>query len=68
MRRTEGAAKVNGALLFTEDMDLPGLAHVKLVLSYVASGNLTAIRTQAAAAAPGVIAVVTGEDLGLTED
>jgi CO/xanthine dehydrogenase Mo-binding subunit len=68
MRRTEGAAKVRGALQFTEDMDLPRLAHIKLVLSYIASGNLAAIRTTAAAAVPGVLAVVIGADLGLTED
>src|SRR2546421_1195856 len=68
MRRIEGAPKVSGALVFTEDMDLPGLAHVQLVLSYVASGSLAAMRTEAAAGAPGVIAVVTGADLGLTDD
>ena len=33
MRRTDGAEKVSGALIFTEDMPLAGLAHAKLVLS-----------------------------------
>lgn len=68
MRRTDGAPKVSGALIFTEDMDVAGLAHVKLVLSYVACGNLVAVHTEAAAQAPGVLAIVTGADLGLTED
>ncbi|HEX6348831.1 MAG TPA: xanthine dehydrogenase family protein molybdopterin-binding subunit [Candidatus Dormibacteraeota bacterium] len=68
MRRIEGAPKVSGALVFTEDMELAGLLHAKLVLSYVASARIAAVRADAARAVPGVVAVVTGADLGLSED
>ena len=68
MRRIEGAVKVSGALMFTEDMELSGLLHAKLVLSYAASAEIASVRAEAARALPGVVAVVTGADLGLTED
>src|SRR5437763_11558656 len=68
MRRIEGAVKVSGALMFTEDMELSGLLHAKLVLSYAASADIASVRAEAARALPGVVAVVTGADLGLTED
>lgn len=68
MRRIEGAGKVRGDLQFTEDMELSGLLHAKPVLSYAASAQVTAVRIESALAVPGVVAVVTGADLGLTED
>jgi CO/xanthine dehydrogenase Mo-binding subunit len=68
MRRSDGAEKVRGTLAFTEDMPLARLAHARLVLSYVASGSIAAIRAEAAARMPGVVGVVTGEDLGLEGD
>jgi CO/xanthine dehydrogenase Mo-binding subunit len=67
MRRIEGADKVSGGVVFTEDMALAGLAHARLVLSYVASGSIRAIQVEAAVRVPGVVAVVTAKDLGLEE-
>ena len=40
MRRTEGASKVTGDLVFTEDLPVVGLAHASLVTSYVPSGAI----------------------------
>jgi CO/xanthine dehydrogenase Mo-binding subunit len=68
MRRSDGAEKVSGSLVFTEDMPLAALAHVKLVLSYSASARLRAVETETAASLPGVLGVFTGEQLGLEED
>jgi len=68
MRRTEGADKVSGALAYTEDMTLAGLAHARLVLSYVASGSVAAIHAEEALRVPGVLAVVRADDLGLGDD
>jgi CO/xanthine dehydrogenase Mo-binding subunit len=68
MRRTDGAEKVSGALIFTEDMPLAGLAHAKLVLSYSASARVRGIQSEAAVALPGVLAVLTGAQLGLEVD
>jgi CO/xanthine dehydrogenase Mo-binding subunit len=68
MRRTDGAEKVSGALIFTEDMPLAGMAHAKLVLSYSASARVRGIQIEAALALPGVLAVLTGAQLGLEMD
>ena len=65
-RRLEGAEKVSGATQFTADLELPGLLHVRLVLSHQASATIRRIATAAARSAPGVIDVVTGADLPST--
>ena len=65
-RRLEGAEKVSGATQFTADLQLPGLLHVRLVLSHQASATIRRIATAAARSAPGVIDVVTGADLPST--
>ena len=68
MRRIEGADKVSGSLIFTEDMALAGLLHARLVLSYVASASVRAIHAEHAARLPGVVAVVAAQDLGVDYD
>ena len=62
-RRQEGAEKVTGATRFTADLELPGLLHVQLVLSHVASARIRSIEVDAARSAPGVVDVVTAKDL-----
>ncbi len=62
-RRQEGSEKVRGLTRFTADLELPGLLHVRLVLSQVASGRIRGVDTNAARAIPGVVDVVTGADL-----
>src|ERR1700736_5618536 len=62
-RRHEGGEKVVGSTQFTADMDLAGLLHVQLVLSHLPAARIRGIDTKAAAAAPGVVEVVTGADL-----
>jgi CO/xanthine dehydrogenase Mo-binding subunit len=68
MRRIDGADRVSGALMFIEDMNLPDLAHAKLVLSYVPSATIKAIHADRAMQVPGVLAVITGVQLGLEAD
>jgi CO/xanthine dehydrogenase Mo-binding subunit len=68
MRRTEGASKVTGDLLFTEDLPMAGLAHASLVISLVPSGAIRSVDVERARAMPGVIDVVTADDLGLAEE
>ena len=63
LRRKEGRGKVDGSTRFTADLDLPGLAHVQLVLSHLPSARIRGIDVSAARSAPGVLAVVTGADL-----
>jgi CO/xanthine dehydrogenase Mo-binding subunit len=62
-RRQEGSEKVRGATRFTADLEIPGLLHVRLVLSQSASGRIARIDTAAARSAAGVVDVITGADL-----
>ncbi len=52
-----------GRAQFVSDMVLPRMAHVAFVRSPHAHATIKSIRTAAAKKAPGVIAVVTGEEL-----
>ncbi len=63
MRRREDRALLMGAGRYTDDLVLPGLVHVALVRSPHAHARITALDTAHAAAAPGVVAVVTGADV-----
>src|SRR5215469_917206 len=68
MRRIEGADKVSGSLIFTEDMALAGLLHARLILSYTASASIRAIRSEDATRLPGVVAVAAAQDIGVDDD
>jgi xanthine dehydrogenase YagR molybdenum-binding subunit len=57
--RVDGKAKTSGAARFSAEYDLPDLAHAALVHSTISRGRITAIGTEAAAAVPGVVAVLT---------
>ncbi len=62
--RRDALAKVTGAAHFTVDLGMPGLAHAKLLRSPYPHARIRSIDTTAARSHPGVIAVVTAEDLG----
>jgi len=57
--RVDGKAKTTGAARFSAEYPHPDLAHAALVHSTVSRGRITAIGTEAAAAVPGVVAVLT---------
>ena len=61
--RTDGRDKVTGQTRYTGDLHLPGMLRAKLVLSVHARARLTRIDTSAAKAVPGVVDVVTAEDV-----
>jgi len=61
--RVEDEALLKGAGLFADDATLPGLANVCFLRSPHPHARIVAIDTKVAAALPGVIAVVTGDDL-----
>jgi CO/xanthine dehydrogenase Mo-binding subunit len=63
--RRDSEPKVRGTARFAADMPVPGLLHARLVLSHEAHAMITAIRTDAALALPGVVAVLTAHDLPL---
>jgi carbon-monoxide dehydrogenase large subunit len=64
IRRREDPRLLTGAGQFVDDLPIPGCLHVAIVRSPHAHARLGAIDGQAARSAPGVVAVVTGVDLG----
>jgi 4-hydroxybenzoyl-CoA reductase alpha subunit len=66
MRKVDGAGKVTGSTLYTDDIVFPGMLHAKILRSPHPHARIVAIDTSALAAMPGVHAVVTGRDLPTT--
>jgi carbon-monoxide dehydrogenase large subunit len=62
VRRKEDARLVTGRGHYVADVELPRLLHVAFIRSVHAHARLLRIDTTAAAATPGVVAVVTGHD------
>src|SRR4249920_2606592 len=61
--RVEGEEKVSGAARYAVDVDLPRMLSVKVLRSPFAHARLKRVDVAKAAAAPGVRAVLTGNDL-----
>lgn len=61
--RRDAVAKVTGSARYTVDIGMPGLAHARLLRSPYPHATIRSIDTAAAKAHPGVIAVVTADDL-----
>src|SRR5437764_4225927 len=64
--RRDSEPKVRGATRFAADLPVAGLLHARLVLAHEAHAMISAIRIDAASAAPGVVAVLTASDLPIT--
>src|SRR5919198_57698 len=62
VKRVEDPRLVTGAAKYLDDIKLPGMAHVAILRSPYAHARIGGIRTDAAAAQPGVIAVFIGQD------
>ncbi|MGQ0571969.1 MAG: xanthine dehydrogenase family protein molybdopterin-binding subunit [Armatimonadota bacterium] len=60
--RLERREKVTGHVLYTINLDLPGMLHAKILRSPVAHGRLVRIDASKAAAMPGVHCVLTRDD------
>ena len=61
--RHDGADKVTGRANYGADINLPGMLYGAIVRSPHAHARIVSIDTSAAAAMPGVKAVITGDDL-----
>jgi CO/xanthine dehydrogenase Mo-binding subunit len=61
--RLDSEPKVRGTAQFAADIPVLGLLHARLVLAHEAHALITAIRTDAALALDGVVAVLTAADL-----
>ncbi len=63
----EGAEKVTGHVRYTADLVLPRLIYARPILSPYAHARLLGFDLEEAAAAPGVVAVLTAADLPLSD-
>src|SRR2546430_1297429 len=63
VRRKEDQRFVTGKGHYTDDVNRPGQCHAYLLRSPHAHANIKSIETKAAAAMPGVLAVLTGAEL-----
>jgi carbon-monoxide dehydrogenase large subunit len=62
VRRKEDVRFLTGRGRYTDDIDMPGQAHLAILRSPHAHARIVAMNLDAARAAPGVIAVLTGHD------
>ncbi|MCX2728384.1 xanthine dehydrogenase family protein molybdopterin-binding subunit [Thermomicrobium sp. 4228-Ro] len=63
LKRRDAEPKVRGEARYTDDLRIPGLLHARLVTSPHAHARIVRIDTRAASHLPGVVAVLTGQDL-----
>ncbi|WP_116947640.1 xanthine dehydrogenase family protein molybdopterin-binding subunit [Jiangella endophytica] len=63
VRRPDLIEKVTGAAEYCVDVTMPGMAHAKIVRSDRAHARITGIDVAAALESPGVVAVVTADDI-----
>jgi carbon-monoxide dehydrogenase large subunit len=61
--RKEDQRLVTGRTRWTDNIVLPGMQHLAMVRSPFAHARITGIDTSAAKEAPGVVAVLTGQDV-----
>lgn len=59
----DGRAKVTGAIQYAPDLKLPGMLYAKLITSIYAHATITGIDKTGALAIPGVVAVLTADDM-----
>ena len=64
IRRVEDAPLITGKGCYTEDIQLPGMLHLAFLRSPYPHAKIISIDANAAKAMAGVVAVVTGDDLG----
>ncbi|MDF2093226.1 xanthine dehydrogenase family protein molybdopterin-binding subunit [Knoellia sp. 3-2P3] len=62
-RRKEDQRLITGRTKWTDNIQLPGMQHLAMVRSPFAHARITGIDASAARSAPGVLAVLTGEDV-----
>ncbi len=63
VKRKEDPRLITGNATYVSDLRLPGMQYVSIVRSPYAHARIQGIDTAAASGMPGVLAVVTGEDL-----
>lgn len=64
VRRKEDPRLITGSSTYVDDVKLPGILHAALVRSPYPHGTIKSVDTSAADAAPGVVAIITGDNIG----
>src|SRR5262252_2492386 len=67
MRRADSPERLTGQVRYTGDLVMPGLLHGRLVRSPHASARITSVNKDEALATPGVVAVLTAQDLPVSD-
>ena len=62
--REDAVAKVTGRATYVSDVAVPGMLHGKVLRSPIPHGRIVAIDASRALAMDGVVAVLTGQDVG----
>lgn len=65
--RADALPKATGTALYAGDIDFPGQAWLKIVYAGVPHARITALHTESARAAAGVVAVLTAPDVPVNE-
>jgi carbon-monoxide dehydrogenase large subunit len=63
VKRREDPDLITGKGKYTDDLTLPGMLHASIVRSPHAHAKISSVDISEAAAAPGVVAVYTGQDI-----
>src|SRR5947209_16125410 len=63
LAKQDGLPKTTGAARYADDLKLPRMAFCRLLRSTRPHARILAIDTAQARAVPGVLAIITGEDL-----
>src|SRR5512132_4629594 len=63
IKRKEDPRFIRGKGTYVDDVQLPGMLYLDIVRSPYAHARIVKIHTAKARAVPGVLAVITGEDL-----
>ncbi|MFQ5556712.1 MAG: hypothetical protein ACE5GB_04290 [Acidimicrobiales bacterium] len=64
LRRREDHALLTGSAAFMADLARPGTLHVRFVRATAAHADITSISLEGARRMPGIVAVVTADELG----
>jgi CO/xanthine dehydrogenase Mo-binding subunit len=65
--RVDARGKVTGTTPFSGDLSMPGMLHIKMLFAERPHARVKRIETDEAAAAPGVVAVFTAQDVPVNE-
>ena len=65
--RVDARGKVTGETLYSGDLSMPGMLHMKMLFSDRPHARVLSIDTSKAEAAPGVVAVYTAQDVPVNE-